>query len=124
MTEKSIIVAVYGSLRRGERANRMLQFSEYLGQDTVKGRLYDLGAYPGLIVDPKGDDVVVELYSIDAETLANLDRYEGAPHLFRQVKTQVNSSNKEVLCYEYCHKVAEASRLPHGDWTRRETAGV
>jgi gamma-glutamylcyclotransferase (GGCT)/AIG2-like uncharacterized protein YtfP len=47
-----------------------------MGDATIHGHLFDLGAFPGLIVDPDGGTVFGELYGVDDATLARLDHIE------------------------------------------------
>jgi gamma-glutamylcyclotransferase (GGCT)/AIG2-like uncharacterized protein YtfP len=48
-----------------------------LGPATIRARVYDLGDYPGAILDPDAPPIRGQLFAIpDAETLAALDRYE------------------------------------------------
>lgn len=49
------------------------------GRGTVRGKLYDLGEYPGLILEKRGaEDVSGHIFSIppEPELLERLDRYE------------------------------------------------
>jgi gamma-glutamylcyclotransferase (GGCT)/AIG2-like uncharacterized protein YtfP len=51
-----------------------------MGAGTVPGRLYDLGAYPGMVdAADEGERVRGEVYELDEPeaTLTALDRYEG-----------------------------------------------
>lgn len=72
-------LALYGSLRRGTR--RHAQFGlpaalQFLGTRWIRGTLYDLGPYPGLVPGPH--DAEVELYRIvHGDVLRRLDAYEG-----------------------------------------------
>src|SRR5258707_7403100 len=76
---------VYGTLRSevGHSAHKYISscFS-FAGVAVVKGKLYDLGEYPGAV--PSNEDVFVtgELYEISDEAvfsraIAQLDEYEG-----------------------------------------------
>lgn len=75
------IVAVYGTLRKGASANSLMGNSAYLGRDTVKGHLFDLGNFPGYRKEVDGaepKEVVVDLYQVgEPQVLENLDNYEG-----------------------------------------------
>ena len=57
--------------------------SEWVGRRALRGRLYDLGAFPGCVEGRAGDWVQGELYRLavadPAALLDSLDRYEGAP---------------------------------------------
>lgn len=86
---------VYGTLRaRGSRHAALGALgAHYLGERTVRGVLYDCGAYPGM-VDGDGE-VVGELYQFEdvASALVELDQIEGftgyatQESLFRRVIT-------------------------------------
>ena len=90
------VLFVYGSLRRGAAGGmvRLLQpGTQPLGIGRMRGRLVDLGAYPGLVSASRGW-VVGELHLlVETETvLERLDRYEGCgpddrqPHEFERVQ--------------------------------------
>ncbi|WP_019122314.1 gamma-glutamylcyclotransferase family protein [Brevibacillus massiliensis] len=73
-----IWVFVYGTLLPGECNHHVVK--PYLIQTEpgrVRGRLYDIGAYPALVLDETGDWVEGEWHGISAEGLKDLDELEG-----------------------------------------------
>ena len=88
MSPAPIALAVYGTLRRGERNDQFLAGATFLGHGRIAGRLHLMASsdvraypYPALVAADDGE-VVVELFLIpDAATLAaadDLERYDPA----------------------------------------------
>lgn len=108
---------VYGTLRPG-RAPREIAGTvsalQRIGDGTVRGRLFDLGAYPGIALDDKAGEVEGEVFDLpDEATLARLDAYEDyRPHdpegsLFRRVKATVTfADGTRGLCWVYVYNGA------------------
>ena len=76
------VIAVYGTLRRGQRNHHLLDGAQFLGIGFVSGALFDMPqtpmreyAYPALVEGP--GRVAVELYRLAGdEMLAALDALE------------------------------------------------
>ncbi|MDX1376402.1 MAG: gamma-glutamylcyclotransferase family protein [Burkholderiales bacterium] len=133
------LLFVYGTLRRALRheMHRVLQrAAAFVGTATVRGTLYDLGAYPGLVAAADSDDLVTgEVYRLErnraGETLAALDAYEGCtaadpePHEYRRrvVPARLaDGSERAAWTYVLNRSPAGLERIPHGDylaWRRR-----
>ena len=131
-------IAVYGTLRQGNSANRKMAGCTFVSTTTVKGQLYNLGWYPGLIL---GDDhspsvvdrtlaVAVEVYEAPQDTLeaskvlTQLDTYEGysassPEHSLYLRKPVFTEDGQEVFIYEYNHPVSEDQLIPSGDWMNK-----
>ncbi len=89
-TEKSGLlparhVFVYGTLRKGEirDINLLRPAPVWVGEGRVKGLLYDLAAYPGIVLQDEGSEsaesskeVFGEVYAISAELEQMLDEIE------------------------------------------------
>ncbi len=80
----SIPLFVYGTLKRNgpRKARALLGSARFLGTARIRGTLYDLGKYPGLVQKPREQTITGELYDLssseEAEVLKRLDRYEGS----------------------------------------------
>jgi len=70
-------VAVYGTLRRGgsNDIRRWQSDVRWLGHCRLPGQLYDLGPYPGLVLDGSYK-VLAEVYALTPELERELDRVE------------------------------------------------
>ena len=70
-------VFVYGTLRRGDvrDINQLQPAPVFVGMASVQGVLYDLGAYPGVLLGGEGM-VTGEVYAISAALEQALDTIE------------------------------------------------
>ena len=82
-----------------------------IGPATIRGHLYNLGEYPGVILDHTALPISGELFNIpDAGTLTALDAYEDfrpaepASSLFLRVKTFATMSDgSHQTCWVYVY---------------------
>lgn len=109
-------VFVYGTLKAGHRLHEVMLPAKFIGEDSVRGKLYSLGAFPG--IKEGSDSVKGEVYEVDDKLLQLLDRIEGHPHMYerRQVKLE---SGKNASMYYYKGRVNENEYLPRGVWEKR-----
>ena len=126
-------VFVYGTLRQGEARdiNRLLPAPRLLGNACVAGTLYDLGAYPGLVLGASGW-VHGEVYEISPELERLLDEIEevwpqqSGEYCKREQLVRLDETAGDILCIVY---ELSADRIPGmtvivcGDWVlyRRAT---
>ena len=114
------LVFVYGTLRRDSVGAMSTRFpdSRFVAEAKVNGSLYDLGAYPGLLLDDSNSLVIGEVYEVDNETLSKLDDFESSSHYWRkQVKIPLGTQSKK--CWIYApNPEAFSGRTPiiSGDW--------
>lgn len=119
-------VFVYGTLRGGGSNHFRLAGSRFVGAGRVKGRLYRIDWYPGLIIDPEADDVLGEVYDVSVEQLRELDVFEGisAGEIegceYKRVLTEVTGrdSTTHAWVWEWVGPFTETDRIPDGDWLR------
>lgn len=93
------------------------------GPDAVRGRLFDLGPYPGLVDldDPTADWVEGDVRpTTGSELEGSLDTYEGVEEgRYRRVETRTRAG-RHVWVYVYARSLPECAR---GPLTRWEGAG-
>ena len=121
---------VYGSLRRDVPGSRQEMFGDtpdFLGHGRVRGRLLDLGAYPGLVPAVTRDEWVHgELYAIAGwRSLARLDAYEDydprrpGRSLFLRRATRVtleSGDTNTAWVYFYAGPAARGRHVASGDY--------
>lgn len=118
---------VYGTLRRASghpMARFLAERARFVGEAKTRGKLYELGRYPGLVAaedgSVKGD--VFEL--LDTETLWELDRYENgdSPRFVdfdRQEADATLASGETIRAWVYWYRgaVREEQRIVSGDYS-------
>ena len=117
-------VAVYGSLRRGHGImprlvpEGRLRFTRC---GRIRGVLYDLGSYPGLI--DGGGNVVGEIYRIRTpDVLTVLDDYEDfdpenpEESIFVRRAVPLIHPGLTAWVYFYNGPIAGYRKVPSGDW--------
>lgn len=113
-TEKINRLFVYGTLKHGREAAR------------IRGDIFDLGSYPGVVHagDPDAGIVIGEVMDVDAGKLDEFDQLEGvASGLYRRLKVHVldeddEPTGEEVFVYEYARTIREdCKRIASGEWT-------
>ncbi|OFX13023.1 MAG: hypothetical protein A2516_05270 [Alphaproteobacteria bacterium RIFOXYD12_FULL_60_8] len=119
MSERDDLLAVYGTLKAGQGGVERLGLTpklRLLGPCRFKGRLLDLGDYPGAV---KGEGVIEgELCRIlDAAALPLLDRYEDVRHgLFVREKVPLLEPQKTAWVYWYNRPVTGHPVMESGNW--------
>jgi gamma-glutamylcyclotransferase (GGCT)/AIG2-like uncharacterized protein YtfP len=97
------LVFVYGTLRRGGAGAMSIRFpnSKFIANTKVSGNLYDLGAYPGLVLNESDSLVVGEVYEVDDEILKKLDEFEASSNYLRkQVELSLGGQRRACWTYE------------------------
>jgi gamma-glutamylcyclotransferase (GGCT)/AIG2-like uncharacterized protein YtfP len=128
------VVAVYGTLRRGERNHPLMDGAEYLGTGFVAGSIHLVTAeieraypYPALVEGGEGR-VLVELYRLtDATALDALDALEGydpadeaGNEYVRRTLPILDGPIDRAETYVYRGRASElAAVIGSGDWVAR-----
>lgn len=133
-------IFVYGSLRAGEANAALLgrfdplEEGKAVVRGTVRGRLLDLGTFPGLVpTDDPLERVHGEIYSfVDLEpVLAELDAledfrgYDATGSEYVRVITSVDLDGRERVAWTYLYvgDPGAGSAVPRGDWVTHRQAG-
>jgi gamma-glutamylcyclotransferase (GGCT)/AIG2-like uncharacterized protein YtfP len=107
---------VYGTLldNNNSYGAYLQQHCTLLQQGKFKGRLYDMGQYPGAIIDVGSDQYVHgSIYLMDelGKVLEFIDDYEGfgddqdQPNLFLRVLTSIETTDGPVDCWVYVYNL-------------------
>jgi gamma-glutamylcyclotransferase (GGCT)/AIG2-like uncharacterized protein YtfP len=116
------LVFVYGSLRQGDKGAMSIRFpnSEFIAEAKVNGSLYDLGPYPGLLLDESNSLVIGEVYEVDDQLLQKLDDFEASSQYRRQqVDAYLGTERKKAWIYvpEYdAEYYSDHTLITSGDW--------
>ena len=121
---------VYGTLKRRAPSSphRLLRSARFASRASMRGRLYDLGEYPGLVRGQAGGHRVFgELYELPPdtaiETLRALDQYEGRAFSRERVYVTLPSGRRRAAwTYVLRRAPRSAPTLASGRYTRRRGA--
>jgi gamma-glutamylcyclotransferase (GGCT)/AIG2-like uncharacterized protein YtfP len=121
----STVLFIYGTLHPDRAPAEVAPAARRLrplGPATIRGTLYHLGEYPGVILDPTASPISGELFTVpDEATLAALDAYEDfrpadpTNSLFLRVQTTATKPDgSDLTCwvYVYNREVAPTINAP------------
>jgi gamma-glutamylcyclotransferase (GGCT)/AIG2-like uncharacterized protein YtfP len=122
----SEFVFVYGVLMRGFDLHHHMAGALFVSPASARGRLYDIGGYPGMI---EGDGAVRgELYrfediAVALEVLDEVEEYDpldAAASLYvrvlRDVRVEKDGSELPAWMYVYNREVKGLPQIRSGDW--------
>ncbi len=117
--EKTTLVFVYGTLRRGFCNHHLVRGSAFVGQGETVGRLvmHVAGQIPFAHDAEAAYPIVGEVYAVDGLTLATLDHLEDHPRWYVRTPVEVRLADGRVLTAEiYLCRRPEGWRAPRGDY--------
>ncbi len=100
---------VYGTLLshfNNDAIGPVAVLMQYEGKGKLKGKIFDLGAYPALITSAdEKNDVQGEVYQLALieKVFAALDEYEGDEYRRELLKVQLEGG-KEIKCWVYVYE--------------------
>ena len=118
------LLFAYGLLMTGQSGSADLELYDkltWIGRDSVTGRLYDCGGYPGLVPGEYGD-VAGEVFRVRDEAVWHtLDRFEDydpaqTKNSLYIRKRAVTASGYDVWLYCFNGATASLSLVPQSDW--------
>lgn len=115
-------IFVYGSLLTGAYNHHVAApFVRSAQSGGVRGRLYDKGDYPALVVDEKGPVAAGEWLTVTDEALEVLDAFEdfhGPGHPSNEYeRVWVRDAESDLEGWAYAHADGEGLKLiPGGSW--------
>jgi gamma-glutamylcyclotransferase (GGCT)/AIG2-like uncharacterized protein YtfP len=117
-------VLVYGSLKKGfGNHDAFLSTATLLGTTKIPGKMYSLGAYPGVRLDEPGE-IHCEVYSVDSKTLQRLDQLEGfrtvgGSNFYDRIPVRFTMEGESQVgdVYEINkHYINDKKPVPSGNW--------
>lgn len=117
---------VYGTLRRGDDNDitRLKPSPQFIGEATIAGTMYHLGAYPGVALGGS-NRIVGEVYAVSAELETTLDaiesEYPAQPDEYFKRAIRVQVAGQRCDCFVYEINPAYTASKPiiaSGDWVK------
>ncbi len=119
MSDLRELVFVYGTLRQGGSNHFRMAGAEFVETGVLRGRLYRVDWYPGLVLDAAGDEIQGEVFAVPPEQLAELDVFEG--HEYRRIRAAVKTPYgvpMQAWIWEWLMPTDEGQRITGGDWLK------
>jgi gamma-glutamylcyclotransferase (GGCT)/AIG2-like uncharacterized protein YtfP len=98
--------------------------SRFFAAGTIRGKLYDIGEYPGAVLVKEGDNYIhgtIMLVDRPREVLRVIDDYEGfgddqpQPNEFVRVLTDAETQKGQVSCWVYLYDLPVKALRPISD---------
>jgi gamma-glutamylcyclotransferase (GGCT)/AIG2-like uncharacterized protein YtfP len=124
------LLFVYGSLLNADNefGGYLNNNSTLIGRGKLKGRLYDIGEYPGAVTDiENGYPIAGSICKLNKpEAFALLDNYEGfgpeqeQPNLFIRELLTIETSERIINCWVYLYNldIDGLTEIKSGDYVR------
>jgi gamma-glutamylcyclotransferase (GGCT)/AIG2-like uncharacterized protein YtfP len=112
------LVFVYGTLLQGECNSHWLNDARLYGPHHTQPlySMLNLGEYPG-VIEQGASSIIGEVYQINAQQLAQLDRLEEYPTLY--CREPITTPYGDAWIYLYRGGQKHQQMIYGGDWKRR-----
>ena len=107
------LVAVYGTLLKGQDNHRLIANSKLLGNAIIHGfNMFNIGSFPGI---KEGDNhIEIEVYEVDNDTFKRLDILEGYPYLYD--RKLIHTMYGDAWIYVYNGNINSREEISSGSW--------
>ncbi|WP_404367000.1 gamma-glutamylcyclotransferase [Marinobacter sp.] len=114
------LVAVYGTLKRGNSNHGLISDARFLGRDRLKSiRLYDLGPWPGAVAGTSSG-IDVEVYEVNEQQMERMDEIEdyrpGSPESGLFIRRRFSSRYGDAWVYLYQGSTLGRRPIMRGSW--------
>lgn len=116
MGKDSILVAAYGTLRRGYGNSRLVdKGNNHLGTGkTIEKFTMRANGIPYVSQEPTSN-IVVDVWEIDKEQLKHVDALEGHPNWYKRKQVDVSLNDKTLSCWLYFNE-GHGTVIESGDY--------
>ena len=115
-------IVAYGTLKRGQERGHIMP-GQYICEGIIKGDLFDLGPYPGIVDGSSKVSCEVYFSTNLVEDIGFLDRIEGTnlnPPLYQRKLVPIDCNDgilRYGICYFYNGSLNGAVKLVNGVWS-------
>jgi gamma-glutamylcyclotransferase (GGCT)/AIG2-like uncharacterized protein YtfP len=112
---KSALLFIYGTLlnHNNEFAVYLKEHSHFFANGKLRGRLYDIGEYPGAVLDDSDEYIYGVILQVDDPEVVflEIDDYEGygdeqpEPNEFIRISADIETASEIVHCYTYVYNL-------------------
>lgn len=118
---KEQLLAVYGTLKRGYGNNRLLNTSEFVGEDIIKTdmTMISMGGFPGLVDTPGvKNDIHIEVFKVTSQDVAErIDGLEGYPGWYNKKEVDTVYGPAKIYFFEEGrYSINEDRIVKDGNW--------
>ncbi len=113
----TILLFVYGTLRKGCSNHHFLSQSSFLGlARTENNHALYMGDFPYAAKKPEISPIVGEVYAVDLNTLQLVDSLEEHPNWYRREQVRVRlESGESITAWLYFHPSPKGDCVESGD---------
>lgn len=117
-------IACYGTLRAGWGNHRLLEDAPLIGVGTTVQNDYTMRSMGGFPAVYKGGNhrIVVEVYEVDDDQLARIDRLEGHPNWYRREVVDTTVGPAQMYIMPDDERDTMLPVIKSGDWARAKDA--